>query len=52
MKMNINAVLAHCTLCCLVIFTVNVGIGSYFIYFHWFLKKDVTCVKFDTRTTI
>ena len=23
----------------LVIFTVNFGIGSYFLYFHWYLKK-------------
>ena len=21
------------------IFTTNIGIGSYFLYFHWFLKK-------------
>ena len=31
-------------------FTVNIGIGSYFLYFHWYLKKDVICVKFGTRT--
>ena len=31
-------------------FTVNVGIGSYFLYFCWYLKKDATCVKFGTRT--
>ena len=33
-----------------IIFTINVGIGSYFLYFHWYLKKDVICVKFGTRT--
>ena len=22
-----------------IIFTVNIGIGSYFLYFHWYLKK-------------
>ena len=22
-----------------VIFTVNIGNGSYFLYFHWYLKK-------------
>ena len=22
-----------------IIFTINVGIGTYFIYFHWYLKK-------------
>ena len=26
------------------------GIGAYFVYFHWYLKKDVTRVEFDTRT--
>ena len=31
-------------------FTINVGIGTYFVYFHWYLKKDVTHVEFDTRT--
>ena len=24
-----------------IFFTINVGIGSYFLYFHWYLKKDV-----------
>ena len=33
-----------------VCFTSNVGIGAYFAYFHWYVKKDVTRVKFDTRT--
>ena len=32
------------------IFTINVGIGTYFVYLHWYLKKDVTHVKFGTRT--
>ena len=32
-----------------VIFTVNTGIGSNFLYFYWYLKK-VTCVKFGTLT--
>ena len=34
----------------LIIFTINAGIGAYFVYFYWYLKKDVTHVKFDTRT--
>ena len=34
----------------LIFFTVNIGIDAYFIYFHWCLKKDVTRVKFGTRT--
>ena len=33
-----------------IIFTVNVGISSYFLCFYWYLKKDVICVKFGTRT--
>ena len=35
-----------------VTFTTNVGIGSYFLYLHWYLKKDITCLKFGTRTQI
>ena len=32
-------------------FTINVGgRGTYYVYFHWYLKKDVTRVGFDTRT--
>ena len=34
----------------LILFTINVDIGAYFVYFHWYLKKDVTRVEFDTRT--
>ena len=36
------------------IFTINVGICTYFVYFHWYLKKDVTCITFGnhTQTTI
>ena len=33
-----------------ILFTINVGMGAYFVYFHWYLKKDVTRVEFDTRT--
>ena len=34
-----------------IFFTINVGgIGAYFIYFRWYLKKDVTRVEFNTRT--
>ena len=31
-------------------FTINVGISTHFIYFHWYLNKDVIHVKFGTRT--
>ena len=34
----------------LLLFTINVGIGSYFLYFYWYLKKDVTRVRFGTHT--
>ena len=32
------------------IFTINVGIGIYFTYFYWYLKKDIPRVEFNTRT--
>ena len=52
MKIVINVVLGQCILCYFEhIFTINVGgIGVYFVYFHWYLKKDVTGVEFNTRT--
>ena len=32
------------------VFTINVdGISAYFVYFYWYLKKDVTRVDFNTR---
>ena len=34
----------------LIIFTVNNRIYTYFTYFHWYLKRDVIRVKFDTYT--
>ena len=34
----------------LIIFTANIGIGSYFLCFYCNLKKDLICVKFGTRT--
>ena len=33
-----------------ILFPVNVGIGTYFAYFHWYLKKDVPHAEFGTRT--
>ena len=44
---------SSCTLYIVLIsafFTINVGLGSYFLYFYWYLKKDVTRVNLDTRT--
>ena len=33
-----------------IFFTINVGIVIYFVYSHWYLKKDITRVEFNTRT--
>ena len=33
-----------------IFFTINVGIVTCFVYLHWYLKKDVPHVEFDTRT--
>ena len=35
-----------------ILLTINVGIATYFVYFHWYLKKDVTRVEFGSRTQI
>ena len=37
-----------------IFFTINFGIGTYFIYSHWYLKKDVSRIKFNicNQTTI
>ena len=49
------AVKNECSSCMLymvlfsILSTINVGIGTYFIYFHWYLK-DVIRVKFGTHT--
>ena len=31
-----------------IFFTINIGIGTYYIYSYWYLKKDVTRIKFGT----
>ena len=33
-----------------IVFTIWIGIGTYFVYFHWYLKNDVTRIKFGTHT--
>ena len=33
-----------------IIFTINIGIITYFVYSHWYLKKDATRVMFGTNT--
>ena len=33
-----------------ILFTINVGIITYFVYSHWFFKKNFNRVEFDTDT--
>ena len=33
-----------------ILFTINVGIATYFVYFHWNLKKDKPRIEFCTLT--
>ena len=42
-----------CTVCIVlfsIILTINIGIGIYFIYSHWYLKKDNAHAMLNTRT--
>ena len=44
---------SSCTLCIVlfsIIFTINTGIGIYFVYSHWYLKNYDARVMLDTRT--
>ena len=52
-----NETMHKCSSCTMYIilvsihFTVNVGIGTYFVYSYcWYLNKDVPRVKFGTHT--
>ena len=33
-----------------IVFTICIGIGTYFVYSHWYLKNDDTRVMLDART--
>ena len=33
-----------------IILAINIGIGIYFVYSHWYLKKDDACVMLNTLT--
>ena len=33
-----------------IIFTISIGIATYFVYSYWYLKNDVTRIKFGTHT--
>ena len=49
--MGMYAVLAQYTLKLFVIaFLISIGISSAYIYFHWYLRKDITRVNFNTNT--
>ena len=43
-----------CVILAMLVLTISIGIGAYFVYSRWYLKRDVICVKFGTRfqTTI
>ena len=32
----------------IVVFTIFIGITIYFVYYNWFLIKNVSCIKFNT----
>ena len=42
--------LLFCVVLIVIFLTINIGIGVYFVYSRWHLKKNVTHVKFGTRT--
>ena len=39
-----------CVILAVIVLTISIGIDAYFVYFRWYLKKDITCVKFGART--
>ena len=39
-----------CVIFDVIALTISIGIGAYFAYSCWHLKKDITRVKFGTRT--
>ena len=39
-----------CVILAVIALAINIGIGAYFVYSHWYLKKDVAHIKFGTRT--
>ena len=39
-----------CVILAVIALAINIGIGAYFAYSHWYLKKDVAHIKFGTRT--
>ena len=41
-----------CVVLAVIALAISIGIGAYFIYSRWYLKKDITQIKFGTRTQI
>ena len=39
-----------CVVLAVIALAISIGICAYFIYSRWYLKKDVTQIKFGTRT--
>ena len=39
-----------CVILAVIALAISIGIGAYFAYSRWYLKKYVTRIKFDTRT--
>ena len=39
-----------CAILAVIALAISIGIGGYFAFSHWYLKKDVTCIKFGTCT--
>ena len=39
-----------CVVLAVIVLTISIEIGAYFVYSRWYLEKDVTSFKFDTRT--
>ena len=39
-----------CVVLAVIALAISIGICAYFIYSRWHLKKDVTQIKFGTRT--
>ena len=39
-----------CIILAVIVLTINIGIGVYFVYLQWYLKKDITRIKFGART--
>ena len=39
-----------CVVLTVIALAISIGISAYFAYSHWYFKKDITRIKFGTRT--